>query len=392
MPNPLPRQAGHASLRLVLVVAAATLLSACGGGSGSAEDSAPPVAAAPESASASSYRNRLDAGFDPIVFPGGLASYNPYIWGNFAGNGRMDIFATRLTYSPSQPIGQATPAEYRFWRREANGELTEAQALLASDGVAPCVHPRFARVADLNGDGQADVFVACHGYDAAPFPGERNQVVLSQPGGGYRVADASDDVGFHHGAALFDFDADGAPDVLLVNNFDSERAYVLRNDGTGRFTRDSRFRMPAALRGRQYFTAEILDIDGDGRSDIVIGGHEWQNDSRTRVLLNPGNNVFSQVIPIDLPAVAGYGVLLDYVVTVNAGQRSLWLLRAGGETGDANFYVGTAVQRIRWPDLNNSTPLQDRSLPWSQVFLPAVVDGQAVITTPHLPAPFSLAQ
>jgi hypothetical protein len=373
----------------------AVLLGACGGGGGGGEAAgndpgsvAPPAGA--EVATASSYLNRVAGGFEPTEFPAGFATYNPYTWGDFAGNGRQDLFSARLTYNTSLPVAQATPAEYRFWQREANGSFTEAPALLATDGVAPCIHPRFAHVADLNRDGRMDVFVACHGYDSAPFPGERNQIVLSQPDGGYKVADASADVGFHHGAALFDFNGDAAPDVLLVNNFDNDRAYVMLNDGNGRFTRSSLYRLPSALRSRQYFTAEILDIDGDGRSDIVIGGHEWENDSRTVVLLNPGNNAFGSVTPIDVPPVAGYGVLLDYAVTVEGGDRFLWLLRTGGDASGLNFYRGTTIQRIRVADRSSTTPLQDRDLAWSQFFLPAVVDGVPVITTPYLPPAFSV--
>lgn len=377
---------------LAFVLASGALLSACGGGSGDDEDTTPPVALGPEVAATSSYRNRVDAGFEPMEFPVGLAAYNPYAWGDFAGQGRLDFFSTRLTYDISKPAAEATPAVYAFWRRAADGSVGEAPEMLEAGGAAPCVHPRYARVADLNGDGRVDVFVACHGYDAAPFAGERNQVVLSQPGGTYRVADAGADVGFFHGAALFDFDADGAPDAVVVDGTSDTPVFVLRNDGSGHFTRDDRYRMPSALGGKSYFSVEVLDVDGDGRSDVVVGGHEWERDSRTRVLINRGDNQFASVTPIDVPAVAGYGVVLDYLVTVDDGVRSLWLLRAGGETGNQNFYVGTAVQRIDVETRQSTTPLADRSVPWSQFFVAADVDGIPVVTTPQLPAPFTIAR
>ncbi|MCU0500774.1 MAG: VCBS repeat-containing protein [Anaerolineae bacterium] len=50
-------------------------------------------------------------------------------------------------------------------------------------------HPRQIIFGDINGDGLLDVFVAAHGYDQAPFSGETNALLLSQPGGSY--ADAS---------------------------------------------------------------------------------------------------------------------------------------------------------------------------------------------------------
>lgn len=379
----------------LLACTAAALITACGGGGGEdggGSTTPPPTSVGPEVATASSYRNRVDSGFVPAVFPDGLFWGNPFAWGDFAGNARLDILSTQLTYDPSRPIAEATPALYRLFVRNAGGTLEPSSTLLDPAGQAPCIHPRWVRVADLNGDARMDAFVACTGYDAAPFPGERNQVVLSQSTGpyAYRVADAGSDVGYFHGAALFDFDADGAPDALVVDSTASTPVYVLRNDGSGRFARDNRYAMPSALRGKRYFVAEVLDIDGDGRSDIAVGGHEWQNDSHTRVLLNPGNNDFSRVAPIDLPAVAGYGVVLDFLVTEDGGERYLWVLRAGGEAGDQNFYQGTAVQRIRWRDRASETLLADRSVAWQQMMVAATVDGVPVITTPQLPAPFSV--
>ncbi len=49
----------------------------------------------------------------------------------------------------------------------------QPQALPSGDN-AICAYGNF------NGDGRPDVFVACHGYDASPFPDERNKTVLIQ--------------------------------------------------------------------------------------------------------------------------------------------------------------------------------------------------------------------
>jgi hypothetical protein len=57
------------------------------------------------------------------------------------------------------------------------------------------------RIADYNADARPDIFVICHGDDAAPFPGEKDQVVLSRPNGTYVISDATADVGFGHGGA-----------------------------------------------------------------------------------------------------------------------------------------------------------------------------------------------
>ena len=59
---------------------------------------------------------------------------------------------------------------------------------------------------DLNGDGRPDMFIAGHGWDAEPFPGEQNRLYLSRPGGGWR--DATGELprlsDFSHPAAISD--------------------------------------------------------------------------------------------------------------------------------------------------------------------------------------------
>jgi hypothetical protein len=394
--RPAPLSPVRERARAALAACLLAGLAACGGGAGgdggggSGSDPATVVPAPAEVAARSSYANRLARVSAPRTLPADVVPNNPHVFADFDGDGITDFFTAQLTYSPGNPIGQATPADYRFYRGQADGSWVRVMDWWAALPSGHCIHPRQTLVADLNADGRPDVFVACHGYDASPFPGERNNVVLSQAGGGWRVVPPNDAVGFHHGAALFDFDADGLPDVLLANNADPERLYVWRNLGDGRFARDARYLMPAALRGKNYFIVDVLDVDGDGRSDIAVGGHEWEFGSLTKVILNRGDNHFQGAVPVDLPTVPGYGVVLDFVVTGSGADRALWLLRSGGETGGANFYVGTALQRIVWSSRTATTPLVDRALPWTQQFFPTTIDGAAVMSADYLPTPFAV--
>ncbi|HQX06804.1 MAG TPA: hypothetical protein PKZ19_08435 [Zoogloea sp.] len=98
-----------------------------------------------------------------------------------------------------------------------------------------CLHHRKMPVADLNGGRRPNIFVACHGYDAAPFPEERDKVVLSRPNGTYATSDTSTDIGFFHETSAADVNGDGRIDVIAVGSYDSQRVLAFRNDDSGKY-------------------------------------------------------------------------------------------------------------------------------------------------------------
>lgn len=237
-------------------------------------------------------------------------------------------------------------------------------------------------------DGRPDIFVACHGYDAAPFPGETNKVVLSQPNGAYTVSDASADVGFHHGATAADLNGHGRVDVVVANNFDPDRIYTLLNDGTGHFVRETSSRLPASLRnGGNYYSVELVDLNEDGKLDLLVGGHEFEG-AATAAFINPGSNNFAAVAATAIPAVPNEGIALDFTVTGTGSTRALWVLRTSG--GDGMFHQGRVVQRVTYPALASSVVSNQRPaqrIPWP---IPAVVGRTHVITSDNAADAISL--
>ena len=152
-----------------------------------------------------------------------------------------------------------------------NGDFTFAVAA----GDRPWgVHPREVVMADFDGDGMNDFFVADHGYDAPPFPGWHNQLLLWTAEG---YTDASDRLpddpdGFTHNAAAGDMDGDGDIDILVAN---SNRAgpYFLLNDGGARFVADPS-PLPDAVEEDSNlwpWAADLVDLDGDGHVDLLTG-------------------------------------------------------------------------------------------------------------------------
>ena len=104
------------------------------------------------------------------------------------------------------------------------------------------VHPTKIQMADFDGAGRNDFFIADHGYDFPPHPGWHNQLLLGTAGGYVDASDRlpADPTGFTHGAAIGDIDGDGDVDILVANNGGDwiPGPYFLMNDGAANFVAD----------------------------------------------------------------------------------------------------------------------------------------------------------
>lgn len=337
------------------VLMAVTLLAACGGGegggsggTGQAGVSNSPVPS-PIAVKATSYENAKEMNTSPIPFPSTASTTRAVA--DFQQKGQLSLFIATLTYDPSNAATHNNKGKFIFYGKDSSGNWVEDPALLAD--TTGCLHPRKAIVADFNKDGKPDIFVACHGLDVAPFPGERQAVILSQATGGYKTSWLPFNA-FGHGASAADINNDGYPDVVLTDNTASGNTSILVNNKDGTFTR--RFDLlPSALNGKLFFTAEFIDINVDGKADLVLAGHNWVDSGTCAcvtdpvVLLNDGSGSFATSTSITLPPVAGQGVALDVVFKNN----QFFILRTSGGVG-IPFYRGTVVQKVTYPSLTSS--------------------------------------
>ncbi|WP_427911453.1 FG-GAP repeat domain-containing protein [Ramlibacter sp. MMS24-I3-19] len=316
----------------------------------------------------------------PTVLPAGDNTMRA--WADFRRAGVLDYFRAELTYDTAKPPADATPSRFEFWKHNPNGTWTDETATLLPKGSAGCVHPRKVLVADFNGDGRPDLFVGCTGYDAPPFPGETSKVVLSQADGTYAISDASPRIAYTHGSSAADINGDGKIDIIATDSNSPERAYVLVNDGTGHFAVEAPGRLPTAVTTSNggWYSLELVDVDGDGKLDLVMGGHEFQN-APNSVFINPGTSQFASVTPVVLPAVADQGVSLDYTVTGSGSSRAIWISRTSGSATSTSFYQSRVVQKVAYPSLGSTVVLDKEPGAWMPWLIPAIVNGQAVVTS-----------
>jgi hypothetical protein len=149
-------------------------------------------------------------------------------------------------------------------------------------------------VADVNGDGIADIFVSgTGGQSGVLYLGRPDGKFVAAPDQPWSGATDSDDVG----AIFFDANGDGFPDLFIASGGVrrdqgdpalNNRLYI--NDGHGRFTAAPSGMLPAD--GESCSVAAAADFDGDGKVDLFVGGRlvpgRWPATPRSFLYRNVG--------------------------------------------------------------------------------------------------------
>jgi hypothetical protein len=188
--------------------------------------------------------------------------------GDIDGDGYPDLVVTNA-FGPA-----------RLFHNRGDGTFEDATA---ASGIAVPENARSAAFADVEGDGDLDLYVAVTGdyYSQMPDPafdakdGRRNFLYLND--GRARFTDATDARGLGDEtrwtlSALFqDYDQDGREDLLATNDFGLKNLY--RNEGP-RFVDVAK---KAGTQARAYgMSGAWGDFDGDGRPDIYGTGTDTQ--------------------------------------------------------------------------------------------------------------------
>jgi hypothetical protein len=327
-------------------------LVACGGGGSASTASPPPVSVSggpvpASSISVSSYFNSKENSFFSNDFPKDLYGVNPlnvdsYAFFKYADGAQGLITERNLYNTQTETPSTAARGQIVFYKKINN--QWQVNPVTVTETVQPCIHARKVMVADFNNDGIADFAIACHGWDATPFPGEQSTILLSQ-GANYVLSNITSRADFYHGGSANDFNNDGYADIALTT---AAGIKIFLNDKTGKFVESGDYTVPQS---KHPFQIELVDMSGDGKFDIITGGHEW--DDSTRIIINPGDNKFANGRTIIVPAIPGAGVIVDFVYVKS--NNSVYILRTGdGQNNGTVFYEGLWLQKFSL-DSNIST-------------------------------------
>jgi len=215
--------------------------------------------------------------------------------GDIDGDGKPDLVTANV-------MGPHFPKSVSWWP----GSSGERQFIQKEDAGG---RPHYVEVADLNGDGKADI---AHGsgngwkvHLQGETPDDWTHEELGQARGGTNIAvgdfdgdgdlDVAGAVGHGTGVQWFanpgweatviddtladvhsfsagDLDGDGDTDIV-GNSFKEKITRIYWNDGSGNFTAVN----IDEGNDQQSYGSMVVDLDGDGKLDILMGGRQSEN-------------------------------------------------------------------------------------------------------------------
>jgi len=390
--------------RTAAFMVAAILLSACGGGGGDSNpapvSNAPPIAVVPEPVKKdpipvlkSSFENKAVAGkaLGSVNMPAEVNLSNTVAFADFFQDGTYSMVTHSLIYNRDDPKTAGMIGAVRFYKN-VNGAWVDNTSKLLSD-TAGCIHPRKAVVADFNGDSKPDVFIACHGFDAPPYVGEKQHMLLSQSDGTYKNTTVPFTC-YCHGASAADVNGDNFADILVTDNQANETVpFFLMNDKNGGFVKDFS-RLPfqpkvwsspnITYTMNVSFTAELIDFDSKGHYDAFLAGTEAPDDEAgipPTIFKNDGKGDFK-----NKETIITFGTNAKYSTTLDIAYAWPYVYLNRVET-KGGLYGFSAIEKIDLRDhkvantiYTNSNNFANGStwLNWIMLYQDKVVSQNAV--------------
>ena len=219
---------------------------------------------------------------------------------DFDSDGNVDLLACQTGVSPPLPCAA--------FRNDGKGNFNDVTSQVLGPNPPKFETARDYCVADFNGDGRADVFIANTGEAAGIAllgnTGGQSALLMQTPDG--KLEDVTAAAGlpqeriFTHNVACGDIDGNGTIDFYLANQNSPTGTYkagpqIWLNDGQGHFSLGDPSRLPAILYAGNgnYPTGKFIDVNKDGHLDLYVGSNGTANQPKDLLLLNDGHGFFT---------------------------------------------------------------------------------------------------
>ncbi len=235
--------------------------------------------------------------YTTITLPAITTSYEDLYVVDYNNDTKLDFLVSSLLWPPTVP---ATEAPLQAFQNNSMLNFTAANPFV---GLSATVHPRDYAVGDFNNDGKSDIFIADHGTDVTPFPGQANKLFLQNATG--QLVNSPSNIptlpDFSHHTASADIDNDGDIDIYVCNIYNQTQVgpYFLVNNGAGNFTKvTTNFPTAIANLTNVYMASRFADIDNDNDKDLILGALDGSGMAKDLILLNNGLGIFTPGLPL----------------------------------------------------------------------------------------------
>jgi hypothetical protein len=237
---------------------------------------------------------------------------------------------------------------------------------------SPQLKTRKVVTEDLNQDGIDDIILFGTGPDTAQSSGDITTVIYMYASGSYRVQEIGSISGYYHTGAYGV--TNGNAEILEIDsqaftNVSNGYVNLLQSSGTSEVWTNSDSNITTHHVART-FHSELYDFDKDGVLDLILGGHEWEEDWmatslrkvvwQTHILRGLGPGQFDVDNPIILPQILNWGVITDFDIydIDRDGNVEIIITRTTGRDGvqfelvDNEYYDGIKVQILKGEGFN----------------------------------------
>jgi hypothetical protein len=235
--------------------------------------------------------------YTTISLPAIATNYEDLYVVDFNNDTRVDFLVSSLMWPPTLP---GTEAPIQAFQNNGLLNFTSSTPFIGENST---IHPRDYTVGDFNNDGKSDIFIADHGTDVSPFPGQANKLFLQNSSG--QLVNSPSNIptlpDFSHHTASADIDNDGDIDIYVCNIYNQTQVgpYFLINNGSGNFSKVNN-NFPAAIANLNsvYMASRFADIDNDNDKDLILGALDGSGIAKDLILVNNGSGVFTPGSPL----------------------------------------------------------------------------------------------